>query len=72
MLNFIFLKLTQKKMKKKDDITLHSTRLKSGKENKSIPAHPMYSAGEDFYSIFHDEKKPVSENNTKISANKRA
>jgi len=59
-------------MKKKDDITLHSTRLKSGKENKSIPAHPMYSAGEDFYSIFHDEKKLVSENNTKISANKRA
>jgi len=59
-------------MKKKDNIALHSTRLKSGKENKSIPTHPMYSAGEDFYSIFHEEKPPESENNTKISANKRA
>lgn len=59
-------------MKKKDNIALHSTRLKSGKENKSLPAHPLYSAGEDFYSIFHEEEKPESADYTKISANKRA
>jgi len=59
-------------MKKKDEIILHSTRLKSGKENKSISAHPLYSAGEDFYSIFHEEKKSVSANYTKISGNKIA
>jgi len=59
-------------MKKKGESTLQSTRLKSGKENKSIPAHPLYSAGEDFYSIFHEEKKPESGSNFKISVNKRA
>jgi len=59
-------------MKKEDDSTLHSTRLKSVQANKSIPAHPLYSAGEDFYSIFHEEKKPLSMDYTKISANKTA
>jgi len=43
-------------MKKKDEEIHLSTRLKSRKENKSVPAHPMYSAGEDFYSMYHEDK----------------
>jgi len=43
-------------MKKKDEDIHQSTSLKISKENKSVPAHPMYSAGEDFYSIYHEDK----------------
>jgi hypothetical protein len=54
-------------MKKKDENFLLSTRLKNGKENKSVPAHPMYSAGEDFYSMYHEDKSiPEQKIKTKI------
>lgn len=43
-------------MKKKDEEIHLSTSLKISKENKSIPTHPMYSAGEDFYSMSHEDK----------------
>lgn len=43
-------------MRKKDENFCLSTRLKNRKENKSVPAHPMYSAGEDFYSMYHEDK----------------
>ncbi len=43
-------------MKKKDENGRLSNSLKNRKEYKSIPVHPMYSAGEDFYSIHHEDK----------------
>jgi len=54
-------------MKKKDENFRLSNRLKSKKDNKSVPAHPMYSAGEDFYSIYHEDKSlPEQKIKTKI------
>ncbi|NEW82171.1 MAG: hypothetical protein GZ094_07375 [Mariniphaga sp.] len=44
-------------MKKKEENSKLSARMKNNKENRSIPAHPLYSAGEDFYEIYHEENK---------------
>ena len=55
ILNLVLSKIIGKDEKKDENDSL-STRLKNRKENKSIPAHPMYSVGEDFYSMYHEDK----------------
>ena len=53
-------------MRKKDENFSLPTRLKSKKESKSVPVHPNYSAGEDFYSIDEDKSLQQQTLKTKI------
>ena len=66
MVNFVLSK-TIRKMKEKEKFSNPSVRHNSRKEKKSHHGYLLYSAGEDYYNIYQEEKDVEPEDSSEIS-----